>query len=89
MQYHNQIDCRVTGAPNSAKFRGGGGVADLTKGVTKNFEFLRDKNINFLEVLPMAIKKDPHFKNFCAFKRSTFYQFYAKRLKKTYFLEFY
>ena len=30
-----------------------GGVADLTKGggVTKNFEFLRDKNINFLEIL--------------------------------------
>ena len=28
------------------------GVADLTRGgVTKKFEFLRDKNINFLEVL--------------------------------------
>ena len=29
-----------------------GGVADLTKGGLQNlFEFLRDKNINFLEVL--------------------------------------
>ena len=30
----------------------GGGVADLTKGGGRNnFEFLRDKNIKFLEVL--------------------------------------
>ena len=38
-----------SGAPNSAKFRGG---CRFDKGgVTKNFEFLRDKNINFLEFL--------------------------------------
>ena len=41
------------GAPNSAKFRGGGGCR-FDKGgggVTKSYEFLRDKSINFLEVL--------------------------------------
>ena len=38
-----------SGAPNLAKFRGG---CRFDKGgVTKKFEFLRDKNINFLEVL--------------------------------------
>ena len=37
-----------SGAPNSAKFRGG---CRFDKGVTKNFEILRDRNINFLEVL--------------------------------------
>ena len=40
------------------KIHGGGGVADLTKGGGyKNFEFLRDKNTNLLEVLRYAIKK--------------------------------
>ena len=39
----------VPGAPNSAKFRGGCRFGK--GGVTKKFEFLRDKNINFLEVL--------------------------------------
>ena len=38
----------VSGAPNSAKFRG---VADLTKGGYKFFLILQDKNINILEFL--------------------------------------
>ena len=39
----------LPGAPNSAKFRGG---CRFDKGgVAKNFAFLRDKNMNFLEVL--------------------------------------
>ena len=39
----------ASGAPNSAKFRGG---CRFDKGgVTNFFKFLRDKNINFLEFL--------------------------------------
>ena len=39
----------IAGEPNSAKFRGGCRFGK--GGVTKIFEFLRDKNMNFLEFL--------------------------------------
>ena len=49
MKFIQSIVIMPAGAPNSAKFSGG---CRFDKGgVTKNFEFLRDKNINFLEVL--------------------------------------
>ena len=41
-------DTTLPGAPNSAKFKGGWRFDK--GGVTKSYDFLRDKNINFLEV---------------------------------------
>ena len=54
-------------------------------GVTKNFEFLRDKNINFLEVLRIATKKRPTFYEFLRIKKVHFLAILRKAIKKAYF----